>query len=120
MINDSARITVQVWQMDLRQIEESRTSMSSKLEASFARLDAAMSRLETAIAENLEPGEIVGDVTPEIPVLRAERDELASEIKLLRDRAAKDAELRAEAATAVREALADLRGAVGEGNPGHA
>lgn len=94
--------------------------MSSKLEAAVTRLDAALARLETAIADNLEPGEITGDVTPEIPVLRAERDELASEIKALRDRAAKDAELRAEAASAVREALADLRGAVGEGNPAHA
>lgn len=101
-------------------MQESRTSMSSKIEQSLARIDSAMTRLETAITECLEPGEILGDVTPEIPMLRAERDQLSEEIKALRARAVKDAELRAEAASAVREALADLRGAVGEGSQAHA
>ena len=94
--------------------------MSSELEQAMARLDAALNRLETAIDSQMKPGEIWGEETPEIPQLRAERDGLADEIRVLRDRAAKDAELRAEAATAVREALADLRGAVGEGAPAHA
>ena len=94
--------------------------MSSELENAMSRLDAALSRLETAIENQMKPGEIWGDETPEVPQLRAERDGLADEIRSLRDRAAKDAELRAEAATAVREALADLRGAVGEGAPAHA
>ena len=86
----------------------------------MTRLDAALARLESAVEKQMQPGEIWGEETPEIPQLRAERDGLADEIKSLRDRAAKDAELRAEAASAVREALADLRGAVGEGAPAHA
>ena len=44
---------------------------------------------------------------------RAERDRLAEEVGRLRARAAEDARLRAEAAAAVRDALHDLRGAIG-------
>ena len=42
----------------------------------------------------------------------SERDQLADEVKALRERAEEDARLRAEAAVAVREALDDLRGVV--------
>lgn len=91
----------------------------SNLETALTRLDAAMTRLETAFDAQeksaAEKGtEIWGDATPDLPELRAERDQLVDEVKTLRTRAEQDAELRAEAADAVREALRDLRGMVGQ------
>ena len=93
--------------------------MSSNLDTALARMDAALAKLEAAF-DGTEPPAIWGDETPEVPDLRVERDEMAEEIRALRARADEDAKLREEAAIAVREALRDLRGAVGEGAPANA
>lgn len=77
------------------------------------RMDAALARLE-AVFDAVEPPAIWGHETPEIPELKRERDQMADEIRNLRARADADAKLRQEAAVAVRQALRDLRGAVGE------
>ena len=92
----------------------------SKLDEAMARMSAALDRLETAVEAELKANEIWGEETPDIPALRAQRDDLADEVEALRARAAEDAKLRAEAARAVRDALQDLRGAVGEGSPANA
>lgn len=93
--------------------------MSSTLDDALARMDAALSLLEAAF-DAADPPAIWGDETPNAPELRVERDEMAEEIRSLRARAHEDAKLREEAAVAVREALRDLRGAVGEGAPANA
>ena len=91
-----------------------------RLEEALKRLGNAVQDLETAI-EAAEPVERDPEVSStELPVLLSERDELAEEVKALRARAAEDAELRAEAALAVREALNDLRGVVQSGASSHA
>ncbi len=81
----------------------------SELDEALRRLDGAVARLESAIAHGAPPG--AGDDRTD---LRAERDLLAGEVSRLRARAAEDARLRAEAAAAVRDALHDLRGAIGQ------
>ena len=83
----------------------------SQLDEALRRLDGAVARLEAAVADR--PAPAGGD-----PELRAERDKLAVEVGRLRARAAEDARLRAEAAEAVREALHDLRGAIGNSSEG--
>ncbi|MFK7945931.1 MAG: hypothetical protein AB8B85_23895 [Paracoccaceae bacterium] len=93
--------------------------MSSKLDHALARMNAAMTKLENAF-DGAEPPAIWGDQVPDAPGLKANQDEMAKEIRALRARANEDAKLREEAATAVREALRDLRGAVGEGAQNHA
>lgn len=93
--------------------------MSSKLDEALARMNDALTLLEAAF-DAAEPPEIWGEETPNAPSLRAEREEMAEEIRALRARAHEDAKLREEAAIAVREALRDLRGAVGEGAPANA
>ena len=90
----------------------------SQLDEALNRLDGAVARLEAALAGGT-PGRDDSDVAG----LRAERSRLADEVRTLRGRAAEDARLRAEAAAAVREALHDLRGAIGrppEGMHGNA
>jgi hypothetical protein len=59
-------------------------------------------------------GPVPGAVDDEVAALGAERDRLAEEVGRLNDRTAEEARLRAEAARAVRSALHDLRGAVGQ------
>ena len=86
----------------------------SQLERALRRLDGAVTRLETVIGEGLTPAAADGDAAAEVAALGSERDRLAEEVGRLRDRAAEDARLRAEAARAVRSALHDLRGAVGQ------
>ena len=93
--------------------------MSSNLDDALARMDAALTLLEAAF-DSAEPPAIWGEETENAPSLRAEREEMAEEIRALRARAHEDAKLREEAALAVREALRDLRGAVGEGAPTNA
>lgn len=93
--------------------------MSGKLDEALARMDAALAKLEEAF-DSAEPPAIWGDETPNAPALHADAGRMAEEIKALRARAHEDAKLREEAALAVRQALRDLRGAVGEGVPGHA
>lgn len=81
----------------------------SQLDEALRKLDGAVARLEAAVADRLASA---GQGDPED--LRAERDGLAAEVGRLRARATEDARLRAEAAEAVREALLDLRGAIGQ------
>lgn len=81
----------------------------SQLDEALRRLDGAVARLESAIE-----GGASRAADPEIGELQAERNRLAEEVRKLRGRSAEDAKLRAEAAAAVREALHDLRGAIGQ------
>lgn len=91
----------------------------AKLDDALARMDAALTKLEAAF-DAAEPPAIWGDEVPELPQLKAERAEMADEIRVLRARADADAKLREEAAQAVRDALRDLRGAVDTGEPANA
>ena len=93
--------------------------MSSRLDEALARMDTALDKLEAAF-DAAEPPAIWGDESTSTPELRAERDKMADEIRELRSRAHEDARLREEAALAVRDALRDLRGVVGEGAPANA
>lgn len=90
----------------------------SHLNAAITRLAESVDHLEQAITKLEEGQEIWGEVTvdgeDQVPAVVAERDELADEVRVLRERAEQDAVLRAEAANAVRQALTDLRGAVGK------
>lgn len=73
-------------------------------------VDAALGRLERAVGalgEALEARDARGDVAE--AGVAAERDALAAEVAALRQAHEKDAELRAEAAEAVKAALSDLR-----------
>ena len=90
-----------------------------RLEEALTRLGNAVEDLEVAV-DSVEAADGNSASAPELPVLMTERDELADEVKALRARAAEDAELRAEAALAVREALNDLRGVVQGGASSHA
>lgn len=93
---------------------EARDGMS-QLEEALRRLDGAVARLEGSLSSAETAGARAGgDGGTDLAALRAERDELAEEVRILRERAVEDARLRAEAARAVREALQDLRGAVRE------
>ena len=83
----------------------------SQLERALRRLDGAVAQLEAAIGD-AAPASPAGEVA----ALSAERDRLADEVARLHASAAEDARLRAEAARAVRSALHDLKGAVGQGN----
>jgi phage host-nuclease inhibitor protein Gam len=85
----------------------------SQLERALRRLDGAVTRLEATMGDGV--GAVAGAVAGEVAALGAERDRLAEEVERLRAQAAEDARLRAEAARAVRSALHDLRGAVGQG-----
>lgn len=91
-----------------------------RLEEALTRLGNAVQDLETAIEAAESADRDPGVTSTELPVLLTERDELAEEVQALRARAAEDAELRAEAALAVREALNDLRGVVQGGAASHA
>lgn len=101
----------------MRDTDEARGTKDamSHLEDALRRLDHAVGLLEHSLPETggLRPARD-GDEEETTAALRAERDRLAGEVRALRGRAAEDARLRAEAARAVREALHDLRGAVGD------
>ena len=90
----------------------------SRIDEAIARMDAAVSELDAGI-EHALAGEAGQGASTDVPELKSERDLLAEEVKSLRERAEDDARLRAEAATAVRQALNDLRGVVQQG-AGHA
>lgn len=81
----------------------------SKIDSALGRLDGALSRLEAAF-------DAIPSVDPvpagETEAQQAEHARLEEEVQALRARAEDDAKLRAEAASAVRAALSDLRGAV--------
>ena len=83
-----------------------------QIDEALRRLESAFARLETSITDAAGSGAATGN-GPDADALAAERDRLAEEVRSLRARAAEDARLRADAARAVREALQDLRGAVG-------
>ncbi len=91
----------------------------TKIEAAIERMTAAITALEgeieAAAAKMTAAVDTVDAEVAEIPELMSERDQLADEVKALRERAEEDARLRAEAAVAVREALDDLRGVVQHG-----
>ncbi len=91
-----------------------------RLEEALARLGNVVADLEAAVEASEAVDRTSAVSSSELPVLLNERDELAEEVQALRARAAEDAELRAEAALAVREALNDLRGVVQGGAPSHA
>lgn len=83
----------------------------SDIDDALARLDAALDRAEDAVGRESESN---GRLAADFETVRAERDRLAAEVRILREAAKEDAELRAEAADAVKTALADLRGLVHE------
>lgn len=87
----------------------------SELENALDRVGDALARLEAAVDKQNKGEDIWGEVSTEMPAVMAERDKLADEVAKLRSRADEDKVLRAEAADAVRQALTDLRGAVGQG-----
>ena len=95
-------------------------TLMGRLEEALARLGNAVENLAAAIDAAEVADQTSAVTSSELPVLLSERDELAEEVKALRARAAEDAELRAEAALAVREALNDLRGVVQGGASSHA
>ncbi len=91
----------------------------SELERALRRLGGAVARLETAIGDGATAGPgVPASASAEVAALGAERDRLAEEVARLNARSAEDARLRAEATRAVRSALLDLHGAVGEGRQG--
>ena len=85
------------------------------LDAAMDRLDRAVAMLTTVAAEvetsrSPDATEMVAD--DDVAGLIAERDALLKEVEALSRQTREDKHLRAEAATAVREALSGLRGAV--------
>lgn len=82
----------------------------SQLEMALRRLDGAVTQLETTIGDGAGHASVADDIA----ALGAERDRLVEEVERLHALTAEDARLRAEAARAVRSALHDLRGAVGQ------
>ncbi|MEM0942504.1 MAG: hypothetical protein AAGI70_01025 [Pseudomonadota bacterium] len=84
----------------------------SELEDAFARLDRALGDLEDRLEAGLPaPGN--AEAAPGRDTLSAERDKLAAKVAALQARSAEEAELRGEAAAAVRAALIDLRAMAG-------
>ena len=83
----------------------------SNIDDALARVNAAMEKLETAFEAKAASDAKAVSAAP----AGGGETKLKKEIQVLRARAEEDARLRAEAAGAVREALRDLRGAVGNG-----
>ena len=83
------------------------------IDSALAKLEAALDRAAAANAGKHDGAEAL---VSELEEVRAERDRLQAEIETLRSASEEDARLRAEAADAVRNALADLRGIVHEGS----
>lgn len=88
-----------------------------QIEEALARMGQVVDRLEVAVEDVLTGEDIWGTEDAELADVMSERDRLAGEVETLRARAEADAELRAEAASAVRQALTDLRGAVAAEGP---
>ena len=74
------------------------------LDKALERLERSIDALETSLVRGARRGGPAGDGP-----LAAERDRLAAEVERLKAAARRDAELRSEAAEAVKAALADLR-----------
>lgn len=83
----------------------------------MSELEKALDRLGDAVARLVDTK---GNAQAEsrIAELTAERDRLKAEVAELRASREDDARLRAEAASAVRDALRDLRGLVAAGENG--
>ena len=80
----------------------------SRLEKAFERLTRALDALEEKVDQRAAapgPG----------PDLKAERDALAAKVHKLQARSEEEAQLRGEAAEAVRAALSDLRAMAAQG-----
>jgi len=77
-----------------------------ELDTAMARLDRAVTALETGLSVEGAPG---GPGREVLEALESERDDLAAEVARLRAEAEDDARLRREAAEAVKSALSDLR-----------
>ncbi len=80
----------------------------SELEAAIDRFNAAMQRLSTAIEAN---GGASADATK---VVEKEGAKLRDELSEMRAARAEDEKLRTEAADALDNAIAELRGALGD------
>lgn len=76
----------------------------SNLEIALTRLNAALGQLESKVKGAERAQGATGDL-----ILQAERDALMSKVRVLEAKSAEEAQLRGEAAQAVRAALSDLR-----------
>ncbi len=77
------------------------------LDKALERLERSIDALETCLVRGMRAGGPAGNGAD--PALAAERDRLEAEVERLQAAARRDAELRSEAAEAVKAALADLR-----------
>ncbi|MGF1446969.1 MAG: hypothetical protein ACFBRM_12340 [Pikeienuella sp.] len=88
-------------------------------QAELSELERAVDRLERTVLDTLRGGPVSEGFEAErdrlADELAHERDRLAAEVAVLRENAARDAELRDEAAAAVKAALEDLRALMPEG-----
>lgn len=82
----------------------------SRLENALARLDTALVQLESKLE-----GVSLKDANSKDAMLHAERDALMSKVRKLEAKSEEDAQLRGEAAQAVRAALSDLRAMASQG-----
>ena len=83
----------------------------------MSELEKALDRLSGAVARLAEGGG-QNQARAQIAELTAERDRLKAELATLKASRDDDARLRAEAASAVRDALRDLRGLVASNGQG--
>ncbi|MBY8976975.1 hypothetical protein KHP62_14250 [Rhodobacteraceae bacterium NNCM2] len=86
----------------------------SKLETALTRLSAALGQLEKQL-----DGVSLKDGANKDMMLQAERDALLTKVRSLEAKSAEDAQLRGEAAQAVRAALSDLRAMAANGGVLH-
>lgn len=86
----------------------------------MSELDKALDRLGDAISELLAGAVDNGATESQLSELSGERDRLKAELDDICAKREEDAQLRAEAADAVRDALRDLRGLVAARSAGGA
>lgn len=86
----------------------------SRLENALARLDTALAQLDRKL-----DGVSLKDAVSKDTMLQAERDALLVKVRKLEAKSAEDAQLRGEAADAVRAALSDLRAMAAQGGTLH-
>jgi vacuolar-type H+-ATPase subunit I/STV1 len=87
----------------------------------MSEVEKALDRLGNAVAalvDHLTESTADTGPDPKVAELAAERDRMKAELEALRVSREDDAKLRAEAASAVREALRDLRGLAAAGANG--
>ncbi|MEM6933178.1 MAG: hypothetical protein AAF526_06255 [Pseudomonadota bacterium] len=83
----------------------------SRLESALTRLDTVLNQLERKL-----DGVSLKDGMNKDMMLQAERDALLVKVRKLEEKSAEDAQLRGEAADAVRAALSDLRAMAAQGD----